>query len=144
MRIKLSCLVAGLALVMAFLLPSGAMAADLQSLRGSDVATVDKTPDMNKQMVDQESFPRSFKQQPPLIPHKIEKYNVTLKDNGCMKCHSKESYKKEAAPKVGDTHFVDPASGKILESLSGKRYFCTQCHVPQMDAKQLVENTFKN
>lgn len=142
MRIKLSCLVAGLALMMAVVFPVGAMA-ETQSLRGADVAAVDKAPDMNKQMVDQESFPRSFKQQPPLIPHKIEKYNVTLKDNACMKCHSKETYKKEAAPKVGDSHFVDTA-GKVQDQLNGRRYFCSQCHVPQMDAKQLVENTFKN
>jgi nitrate reductase (cytochrome), electron transfer subunit len=26
--------------------------------------------------------------------------------------------------------------------LSPRRYFCTQCHVPQADAKPLVGNTF--
>ena len=28
-------------------------------------------------------------------------------------------------------------------NVSARRYFCTQCHVPQADAQPLVENTFK-
>ncbi|MCB1961304.1 MAG: nitrate reductase cytochrome c-type subunit, partial [Rhodocyclaceae bacterium] len=30
-----------------------------------------------------------------------------------------------------------------LSNISPRRYFCNQCHVPQFDAKPLVENTFK-
>jgi cytochrome c-type protein NapB len=32
--------------------------------------------------------------------------------------------------------------GKVLDMLSSRRYFCTQCHVAQEDAKPLVQNTF--
>ena len=34
--------------------------------------------------------------------------------------------------------------GNRLDKISGTRFFCTQCHVPQVDAKPLVTNTFQN
>ena len=30
----------------------------------------------------------------------------------------------------------------VLADVSPRRYFCTQCHVPQADAKPLVGNSF--
>ncbi|OAD21154.1 periplasmiC nitrate reductase, diheme cytochrome c subunit, partial [Candidatus Thiomargarita nelsonii] len=30
-----------------------------------------------------------------------------------------------------------------LANIAPLRYFCTQCHAPQVDAKPLVENTFQ-
>jgi cytochrome c-type protein NapB len=40
------------------------------------------------------------------------------------------------------THFRD-REGQELDNVSPRRYFCTQCHVPQTDAKPLVDNTFQ-
>ncbi|MOA70489.1 Periplasmic nitrate reductase, electron transfer subunit precursor [compost metagenome] len=34
--------------------------------------------------------------------------------------------------------------GQALAAVSPRRYFCTQCHVPQKDVKPLVGNNFKN
>ncbi|MEF1340261.1 nitrate reductase cytochrome c-type subunit, partial [Vibrio rotiferianus] len=32
----------------------------------------------------------------------------------------------------------------VLADMSPRRYFCLQCHVPQANAKPLVENKFKS
>ena len=32
--------------------------------------------------------------------------------------------------------------GNFLAEISPRRYFCNQCHVTQVDAEPLVENTF--
>ena len=42
---------------------------------------------------------------------------------------------------VSITHFMN-RDNQFLASVTPRRYFCTQCHVPQSDAKDLVENTF--
>ena len=43
---------------------------------------------------------------------------------------------------VAKSHYLD-RDGKELPSISTRRYFCLQCHVPQFDAEPLVQNTFK-
>lgn len=86
-------------------------------------------------------FDRSYKQQPPMIPHKVDKDKITLTTNTCMKCHSKATYKKEKAPMIGESHFTD-RDGKVLKKVSARRHFCNQCHAPQVDASPLVRNDF--
>ncbi|MCM8854518.1 MAG: nitrate reductase cytochrome c-type subunit [Candidatus Thiodiazotropha sp.] len=85
---------------------------------------------------------RSYKLQPPMVPHEVDKYEINLKNNGCMKCHSEATYEKEKAPKVGDSHYED-RDGKVLKTVSSRRYFCNQCHAPQMGADPLVQNNFQ-
>ena len=91
---------------------------------------------------DREPITRDYVQQPPLIPHKIEGYIINLKFNKCLSCHSWKNYKRARATKVSQTHFADRA-GDVLANISSRRYFCTQCHVPQVDAQPLVENKFQ-
>lgn len=112
------------------------------SLRGdNDLAALAET--FNKQDVVSRKggFKRSWKLQPPLISHTIEKDVVDLDGNSCMRCHSAENYKKEDAVKIGDSHFI-AADGTKGQTLNGRRYFCSQCHAIQVDAKPLVDNTF--
>ncbi len=112
------------------------------SLRGAYDIKAESLKPTKKKVVSQEGgFERSYKQQPPMIPHKIDKYRITLKNNGCMKCHDEKNYKKEKAPLVGESHFIS-RDGKKLDHISSRRYFCNQCHAPQVDAKPLVENEF--
>ena len=33
---------------------------------------------------------RNFFQQPPLVPHRIREYKITVRNNKCMSCHSWE------------------------------------------------------
>ncbi|WP_394132664.1 nitrate reductase cytochrome c-type subunit [Shewanella maritima] len=84
---------------------------------------------------------RSYPMQPPVIPHKIDGYQVDLKANKCMQCHARTSTGHTQAPMVSVTHFMD-RENNFLAELSPRRYFCTQCHAPQLDAKRLVENDF--
>ena len=87
-------------------------------------------------------FDRDYLQQPPLIPHKIDQYRITIKFNQCLGCHSWQNYKTRNATKISQTHF-ESRDGMVLANVSARRYFCTQCHVPQTGATPLVENTFQ-
>jgi nitrate reductase (cytochrome), electron transfer subunit len=84
---------------------------------------------------------RSYPMQPPVIPHKIDDYQLDLKVNKCMSCHARKRVGDSQAPMVSVTHFMD-RDNNFLAELSPRRYFCTQCHVPQLEAKLLVENDF--
>jgi cytochrome c-type protein NapB len=115
--------------------------ADVQSLRGDDLTNMAKKPSKKKIISVEGGIERSFKEQPPMIPHTVDKYEVNLKNNGCLKCHSEKTYEKEKAPKIGDSHYID-RDGKVLDTLSSRRYFCSQCHTTQVGAEPLVQNSF--
>ncbi len=118
------------------------LAQTVTSVRGVDVNAPELAPGNYRQIPDSAPIPRDFVQQPPLIPHKVEGYEVTVNFNKCMDCHSWTRYQEFKATKVSLTHFKD-REGTELSNISPRRYFCLQCHVPQTDAKPLVENTFK-
>jgi cytochrome c-type protein NapB len=84
---------------------------------------------------------RNYPMQPPLVPHKIDGYQLDLKVNKCMQCHARNSTGHSQAPMVSVTHYMD-RDNNFLAELSPRRYNCTQCHVIQLDAKLLVENDF--
>jgi cytochrome c-type protein NapB len=113
------------------------------SLRGATPITETTKVDQYQQGPDQGPIPRDYVQQPPLIPHKIDGYRIDLNFNKCMDCHAWSKAKEAGATKVSLTHFRDRASGAELANISPARYFCNQCHVPQVDAKPLVGNGFK-
>jgi cytochrome c-type protein NapB len=122
---------------------AAALADDLTSLRG-DQGLMDMSPEPEKKRVEviEGGFERSFKEQPPMISHAVDKYPVTLNQNGCLKCHSEKTYEKEKAPRVSDSHYMD-RDGNKLERLAPRRYFCMQCHAVQLKGAPLVENTFE-
>ncbi len=110
-------------------------------LRGADVSSPELAPGSYKQLPDSAPIQRDYVQQPPLIPHKTEGYEITKNFNRCMDCHSWSRYQETKATKVSLTHFKDRDGGE-LSNISPRRYFCTQCHVSQTDAPPLVANTF--
>ncbi len=113
------------------------------SLRGQ--AAIDETtrpPELKRWQRDRGPMPRDHVGQPPLIPHSIKGYRINLKFNKCLTCHSWANASEADAPRVSVTHFKD-REGNVLGNVAPGRYFCTQCHVPQVDAPPLVENTFK-
>ncbi|MGH6769222.1 MAG: nitrate reductase cytochrome c-type subunit [Xanthobacteraceae bacterium] len=85
--------------------------------------------------------PRSYPEQPPLIPHAIEGYEISVRANRCLSCHARTRIRESQAPMVSITHFSD-RDGQFLASISPRRYFCTQCHVPQHNVRVPVENDF--
>jgi cytochrome c-type protein NapB len=120
--------------------------AGVKSMRGADVAAADKAQQEAKYLGGrpgtQKPIARTYEQQPPLIPHATDNFDeITLEANQCMECHSAEKYVEKKATKVGDSHFV-MANGKASSKLSMERYACVNCHVPQVDAKPLVDNSF--
>jgi cytochrome c-type protein NapB len=116
----------------------------LKALRGETGLTeTAPAPDIAKQSVPAAGFGRAYRQQPPLIPHKIDGYQVTTSNNQCMTCHDWPGNVRANAPKISETHYVD-REGVRLDKLAGTRYFCSQCHVPQTDTKPLVDNVFQN
>ena len=84
---------------------------------------------------------RAYSMQPPTIPHKIDNYQVDLNVNACLGCHTRGRAPVTQAVAVSVSHYMD-RDGNFLAEISPRRYFCEQCHVPQVDAKPLVGNTF--
>ncbi len=137
------------ALALAGWMTSAAAAGEpVQSLRGADAAVEDKAPDekalVGKRPGLQKNLARSFKEQPPLIPHALQSFDeVTLEENQCLSCHDEANHKKKKAPLIGKSHFEKGKDGKATKTVDNARWFCTQCHVPQHDAPPLVDNEFK-
>jgi len=86
---------------------------------------------------------RNYAMQPPVVPHKIEGYQVDKNANRCMMCHARTRTQESQAPMISVTHFMD-RDGNFLAELSPRRYFCLQCHVPQADLNPLVGNQFRD
>ncbi len=113
------------------------------TLRGADTAAADVAPAEQKAYTGkkpglQKPIERTFSTQPPLVPHATDNFDeITVEENQCMDCHSLAKYKEKNAPKLGDSHLD---AGKKLVTMD--RYQCNSCHVPQVDARPLVENTF--
>lgn len=121
-------------------------AAGVHSLRDADTAAADQAPDekayAGKKPGLQKPIARTFKEQPPLIPHAIANFDeITVEENQCLSCHGLENYRKKNAPKVGDSHLAFSSDG-MKKVVTMDRYQCNTCHVPQVDAKPLVDNTF--
>jgi cytochrome c-type protein NapB len=84
---------------------------------------------------------RNYPEQPPIIPHLIEAYQLDANVNQCLSCHARSRTGESQAPMVSITHFMD-RDGQFLASVSPRRYFCIQCHVPQSAVKPPVANRF--
>lgn len=118
------------------------MAQTFSGLRGStplnqEAAPPALTPEQNTSVRE----PRNYPEQPPVIPHSTEGYEVSINANKCLSCHARTRVHELQAPMVSITHFID-RDGQFLASISPRRYFCTECHVPQHNVRPPVENDF--
>jgi len=84
---------------------------------------------------------RNYPEQPPVIPHTIEGYQIDLNGNKCLTCHARSRTGESQAPMISITHFMD-RDGQFLATVSPRRFFCTECHVPQHEVKAPVANDF--
>ena len=96
---------------------------------------------MPKWVVDDVRQMRAFPDQPPVIPHSIEGYQLSVNTNRCQTCHKREFTIGSGAPMISVTHYMT-REGQMLADVSPRRYFCTACHVPQADIRPLVDNNF--
>lgn len=131
------------AIVVPTLLATAALAQSaggVNTLRGAAVDETVPVEDVFHQ--DESRFTRNYRQQPPLVPHSIDQYQIDLKANRCLSCHDWTNAGDRKAPTLSMTHYQD-REGNQLDVVAGTRWFCTQCHVPQADAPALVDNTFE-
>ncbi len=119
-------------------------------MRGADVSAPDRAPAVKSYS---EKVPgvgqptlivRTFIGQPPLVPHTIEKYvSLTQEENACLECHITDDLRGQKVPKISESHL-----SKTLKRRDGQpavemtRFQCDSCHVPQVDAKELVDSQF--
>lgn len=132
-------------IVIAILFVSSAAIAvenELATLRDKTPIDQQKEPNTIPKVVNKDiKKARNYPMQPPIIPHTIRSYEVNLNNNKCLSCHNRQRTEESQAPMVSVTHFMN-RDGNFLAEISPRRYFCNQCHVTQLDAKPLVENTF--
>jgi cytochrome c-type protein NapB len=86
---------------------------------------------------------RAFAMQPPTIPHKIDGYQVDRNANRCVGCHSRTRIEETRSIPIPATHYMD-RDGTLRGDISPRRYFCTQCHIPQDEVKPLVDNDYQD
>ena len=96
-----------------------------------------------KWVVDDIRKMRAYPDQPPVIPHSNEGYQLSVNTNRCLSCHKREFTEGSGAPMISVTHYMT-REGQMIADVSPRRYFCTACHVPQADVQPLVNNLFKD
>jgi nitrate reductase (cytochrome), electron transfer subunit len=137
-----------LLLALATVLASAAWAADppsfVDAARGPTALTdTTQPPRLGTQVNDDDRQPRNYPAQPPVIPHRTDGYQVDRNFNKCLDCHARARTEFSGAVPVSASHYMD-RSGKVLEQISSRRYFCNQCHVPQeANARPFVRNGFQ-
>jgi nitrate reductase (cytochrome), electron transfer subunit len=137
-----------LLLALATLVASPAWAADPPSFtdaaRGPTALTEStQPPRLGTQVNDDVRLPRNYPAQPPVIPHRTDGYQIDRNFNKCLDCHARARSDFSGAVPVSSSHYMD-RSGKVLDQISSRRYFCNQCHVPQeANARPFVGNVFQ-
>jgi len=91
---------------------------------------------------DDQRLKRNYDMQPPVIPHRVDGYQIDKNFNKCLDCHARAKTEFSGAVPVSATHYID-RSGKVLPQISTRRYFCMQCHVAQEPVQPLVGNSFR-
>jgi cytochrome c-type protein NapB len=131
-------------LVLAIAAGAGSLAAQTlnSGLRGqTPINEAGPAPPMTPMRNTAEREPRNYPEQPPVIPHSIEGYQIDLRGNKCLSCHARARTAESQAPMVSITHFMD-RDGQFLASISPRRFFCTTCHVPQHVVNPPIRNDF--
>ncbi|MGY4497633.1 nitrate reductase cytochrome c-type subunit [Bradyrhizobium sp. GM24.11] len=62
---------------------------------------------------------RNYPEQPPVIPHTIDGYQIDLNSNKCLSCHARSRTSESQAPMVSITHFMDATASSSLQSRRG-------------------------
>lgn len=115
----------------------------VDAMRGdTPITATTEPPRLGNWVNDDQRLKRNYAQQPPVVPHRLDGYQVDKNFNKCLDCHGREKTAFSQATPVSKTHYVD-RSGKVLDHISTRRYFCKQCHVAQENVPPLVTNQFR-
>lgn len=116
----------------------------VDAARGTAAITeTTKPPPLGNAVNDDLRRTRNYASQPPIIPHRVDGYQVDKNFNKCMDCHAREKIETSQAIPVSITHYMD-RDGRMLGQISTRRYFCQQCHVAQDAVKPIVPNQFED
>jgi cytochrome c-type protein NapB len=115
----------------------------VDAMRGpTPILEATQPPRLSNAVNDDNRMPRNFAQQPPVIPHRVDGYQIDKNFNKCLDCHARGKTEFSLAVPVSSTHYMN-REGKVLAQVSTRRYFCMQCHVAQEAVPPLVDNTFR-
>jgi cytochrome c-type protein NapB len=143
------------------ILTACAIGADRVSVSDSDIGlsktSVFNTPDPEVFVYDEtrarysKPMERAFPGAPPQVPHEmVSMLPITLDDNQCLECHDRPDEIGADEVKGGQPmdkmHYSEVGAEGSEEGwrLSGLRFTCNQCHVPQAGVAPLVDNSFAN
>ena len=86
-------------------------------LNGPDPAMeVDPAGPIPRWVADDVRLMRQYPEQPPIIPHSIEGYQLTNNANRCMSCHRREATEGSGAPMISVTHFMNRQGQMLAKS----------------------------
>ncbi len=123
-------------------LTSSFVVAEITSLRGDqEVGELNKVPTNKPYPKEQPKMALNYVNQPPMVPHSVENYHMSPANNDCLQCHDVNNYIKTGATRISPTHFTD-RDHQVLGQVAGRRYFCLQCHTPQVADQPIVANDF--
>ncbi|MDQ6953901.1 MAG: nitrate reductase cytochrome c-type subunit [Mariprofundaceae bacterium] len=114
----------------------------VHSLRGDVALDASSVAGSDKEWLADGKVNREYIQQPPLVPHDIEDFSINQEGNDCLNCHNWNS-EMPGATKIAISHFLT-RDNQALVNISPRRYFCTQCHVPQKATSALIGNMFRS
>ncbi|MGA6999491.1 MAG: nitrate reductase cytochrome c-type subunit, partial [Pseudolabrys sp.] len=77
-------------------------------------------PALARPITDDKRVMRNYPEQPPVIPHSIDNYQLTLKTNRCLDCHRRQYTEGSGAPMISVTHFMD-RDGQVLADVTPRR-----------------------
>lgn len=106
------------------------------------ITSTTEPPRLGNAVNDDIRLQRNSRYQPPVVPHRVDGYQVDKNFNKCLDCHAREKTDFSQAIPVSNSHYID-RSGKVLDHISTRRYFCKQCHVAQEAVPPLVANGFR-
>lgn len=100
------------------------------SLRDTDLLDQPAIPELMEQEQSANRRVRTIPYKAPTIPHSILGFRIAKDFNQCLVCHAPNVAPMMKAPAVAVSHYQN-RDGDYMSNISARRYFCTQCHVPQ-------------
>ena len=92
------------------------LAQDAPRLRGPEPFTREApAPPMQRAITNDVRVRRNYPDQPPVIPHNVRDYQITLNNNQCLTCHSRRFTEAVQAPMVSITHYVDREGQTVVQ-----------------------------
>jgi len=95
-------------------------------------------------------LPRYWEGAPPQITHRVDEYlPISAEENQCTDCHDqyrkigRRQWHKGVKKPMSKSHYGGFYGTGAKDAISGARYNCMQCHVPQADTPPLVQNTLR-